>query len=221
MAKDSKRPPKYVPRPEETQTLVRKELRRRGMGEEEIASTLRKKKRRKVLEFALAQSKHAVPREMITARKKTGRTEAQPPHRPRLADELCTVEFAAARLKVHQKTILRFIRKGRLQATRIGKSYRILRSDLEGLAGVALPATAPPEAYVTSIVDIPEVAPETAQKWSLAITNALNARANRTPPLRADAIYELERAHFRVVIVGAPGDTANLLGLIRMWTEHQ
>jgi excisionase family DNA binding protein len=221
MARDSKRPPKYVPRPEETQTLVRKELRRRGVSEEKIVSTLRKKKRRKVLEFALVQSRHAIPREKISARGKADKADAPELRRPRLADELCTVEFAAARLKVHQKTILRFIRKGRLHATRIGKSYRILRSDLEALAGVAMPAAAPPDAYVTSIVDIPDVAPETAQQWSVTVTNALNARANRTPPLRAETIYEPDRAHFRVVIVGAPGDTANLLGLIRMWTERQ
>jgi excisionase family DNA binding protein len=219
MARDSKRPPKYVPRPEETETLLRKELRRRGMSEEQIVSALRKKKRRKGLEFALVQSQHAMPREKIAPRPKAEGTAVAEARRPRLADELCTVEFAAARLKVHQKTILRFIRKGRLRATRIGKSYRIARSDLEALAGVAFPTAAPPEAYVTSIVDVSEVAPETAQKWSLAITNALNARANRTPPLRAETIYEPERAHFRVVIVGAPGDTANLLGLIRMWTE--
>jgi hypothetical protein len=87
-------------------------------------------------------------------------------------------------------------------------------------AGVALPAAAPPDAYVTSIVDIPNVAAETAQRWSLAITTALASRANHTPPLRAETIYEPERAHFRVVIVGAPGDTANLLGLVRMWTER-
>ena len=214
MAKDSKRPAKYVPRPEETQVLLKKELHRRGITDDTIASTLRKKKRRKPLEFALVQSRHAVPREKITP---PAKARAAEPARPRLADELCTVEFAANRLKVHQKTILRFIRKGRLKATRIGKSYRIPRAELESLAGVELPATSAAEPSVTSIVDIPDVAPETAQKWSLALTSALNARTNRGP-MRAETIYEPERAHFKVVIVGAPGDTANLLGFIRMWT---
>lgn len=216
MAKDSKRPAKYVPRPEETQVLLKKELHRRGMDDEAIASTLRKKKRRKPLEFALVQSRHAVSRDKMRPREKEARPTPAP--RPRLTDELCTVEFAADRLKVHQKTILRFIRKGRLKATRIGKSYRIPRAELEALAGMELPATAAAEPSVTSIVDIPDVAPDTAQKWSLAIVSALNSCAARTTPLRAETIYEPERAHFKVVIVGAPGDTANLLGLIRMWT---
>jgi excisionase family DNA binding protein len=219
MAKDSKRPAKYAPRTEETQVLLKKELHRRGMDDDAIAATLRKKKRRKPLEFALVQSRHTVPREKIRAVRKAD-DAPQPAPRPRLADELCTVEFAAERLKVHQKTILRFIRKGRLKATRIGKSYRIPRAELEALAGVELPANAPAEASVTSIVDIPDVAPETAQKWSVTLTTALNSRANRGTPLRAETIYEPERAHFKVVIVGAPGDTANLLGLVRMWTER-
>ncbi len=219
MTKNSSRPPKYTPRTEETETLLRKEMHRRGMNDEEIASSLRKKKRRKALEFALVQSRHEIPREKVRARA-TAASGVSDALRPRIADELCTVAFAADRLKVHEKTILRFIRKGRLTATRIGKSYRIRRSDLEALAGVELPAAASAEPSVTSIVDIADVAPETAQKWSLAVTNALNARANRTVPLRAETIYEPHRAHFKLVIVGAPADTTTLLSLVRLWTER-
>ncbi len=52
-----------------------------------------------------------------------------------MSEELYTVEFAARRLKLHPTTILRFIRDGRLAATKVGKSYRILRSELDRLAG--------------------------------------------------------------------------------------
>lgn len=213
MAKDSK---KHVEKPQETGTLLRSELRRRGLSDAEIDAKLRKKKRRKVLEFGIVKLRHAVPPEKISPPVKP----APSMPRARLGDELCTVEFAAERLKVHQKTILRFVRKGRLKATRIGKSYRILRSDLETFAGVSLPAEAPAAASMTSIVDIPDVAPGQAKKWALTITSALNAKANRNPPLRADVIYEPERAHLKIVVVGAPGDTLNLLSLIRMWIEN-
>ncbi len=50
-------------------------------------------------------------------------------------DDLCTVETAAAHLQVHRKTVLRYIRDGRLPATRIGKAYRIQRADLDAFAG--------------------------------------------------------------------------------------
>jgi excisionase family DNA binding protein len=218
MAKDSKRPAKYVPRPEETRVVLKAELKRRGVGDAEIAATLRKKKRRKTLEFGIVQSRHALPAEKTRAENAATASPAAARSRP--TGELCTVEFAADRLKVHQKTILRFIRCGRLKATRIGKSYRILRSDLEAFAGVALAAASAAETTVTSIVDVPDVAPDLAKKWSQAIVSALHARHNRTPPLRAEVIYESERSHFKVVIVGAPGDTMNLLGLIRIWVER-
>ena len=46
-----------------------------------------------------------------------------------------TVEHAARRLQLHPKTVLRFIRDGRLPAKRLGKAWRIRQSDLDALAG--------------------------------------------------------------------------------------
>ena len=98
-----------------------------------------------------------------------------------MTSELCTVDFAAERLKLHPKTILRFIHEGRLKATRIGKAYRILRSDIEALAGQ--PAT--PERFgdrpaedarMTCIVDVPGVGPELAQKWARTLPAVLQGR---------------------------------------------
>ena len=75
-------------------------------------------------------------------------------------DELCTVDDAAAHLQVHRKTVLRFIRDGRLPATRIGKAYRIRRADLDTFAGTPTPVvTAADAARVTSIVDVAGVGP--------------------------------------------------------------
>ena len=137
------------------------------------------------------------------------------------SSELCTVEFAASRLKLHPKTVLRFIRDGRLRATRVGKSYRMVRADLEAFAGVPAPVEAPAvDAWVTSIVDIPGVGAELAQKWARTITGALDARAKGGSPMRAEVVYEPERSHLKIVLVGAPGDTADLLSLIRLWLEQ-
>lgn len=139
-----------------------------------------------------------------------------------MSEELYTVEHAAERLKLHAKTVLRAIREGRLRATRVGKSYRILRSDLEAFAGVpprAAPAAAEP--WVTAIVDIPDVGPEMAQKWARTVTNALNGRPGMGgPALRADVIYEPERSHLKIVAVGPPADTVNLMNIVRTLLEQ-
>lgn len=187
--------------------LLNAELRRRGMSEAEIKAALKKRKRRQMLELNAVR----VPTYGV-------RTPPSPASR---AEELVTVEFAAGQLKLHAKTVLRFIKEGRLRATRVGKSYRILRADLDAFGG--LPARAEPaaeDARVTSIVDVPGVGPALAQKWSATVAAALQSRQARAAPLRADVIYEAERAHLKIVVVGPPSDTVNLLGLIRVWIEQ-
>ena len=93
-------------------------------------------------------------------------------------DDLCTVEFAAVHLQVHRKTVLRYIRDGRLPATRIGKAYRIQRADLDTFAGTpSSTVTLADAARVTSIVDVPGVGPTLASKLAGAVTNSLHAAA--------------------------------------------
>jgi len=53
-----------------------------------------------------------------------------------MIDEPVTVRQAAEALGLHVKTVLRFIREGRLPAHRMGKSYRLRRSDVDAFAGL-------------------------------------------------------------------------------------
>jgi excisionase family DNA binding protein len=138
-----------------------------------------------------------------------------------MSEELCTVEFAAERLKLHPKTVLRFIREGRLRATRVGKSYRILRADLESFAGVPARTHTPAgDARVTTIVDVPGVGPDLAQKWARQLPSALQAKPAGEAPMHAEVIYEPEREHMKLFLVGTPADTVVLLSLIRVWLEQ-
>lgn len=134
-----------------------------------------------------------------------------------MSEEFYTVEMAAERLKLHPKTVLRFIGDGRLRATRIGKSYRILRSDLDALAG-ARPRSAP-MAAVTSIVDIPDIASEAAALMAQRLQATLNTGEARAVPVRLDTAYDPAREHLKVVIIGSLADTAALLRLIPVWLE--
>jgi excisionase family DNA binding protein len=208
MAEDDK--PRYQPRPVETEVQVRAELRRRGMSEAEIDRALRKKKRRAPLEMA-SKARHVLWEE--------GR-RLPDGVRPLPRDELCTVDFAAEHLKLHPKTVLRFIRDGRLPAKRIGKAYRIRRVDIDALAGSPPPAEASgEEARITSIVELPDVDADMARKWSRSVTNALNAKPPGSP-FRADVIYDPTRAHLKIVLVGPPAEVVNLLNLVRVWQEQ-
>src|SRR6185312_3218275 len=144
---------------------------------------LRKRKRRAQLDLAARLPTHGLVPGRPDLKARPARYE--PPSRP--ADELCTVDFAAGRLQLHPKTVLRFIRDGRLPAKRIGKSYRIRRADLDALAGAPAPVV---EARVSAVVDVEPVGRERAQWWMQAVPAALQGRAAQSPPLRADLVYD-------------------------------
>jgi len=137
-----------------------------------------------------------------------------------MSEELHTVEFAARRLKLHPTTILRFIRDGRLAATKVGKSYRILRSDLDRLAGgPARPGMSPAGAQVTSVVDVAGVDAERARRLAAMTTAALAGRPQGAAPLRVDVIHDPGGSQLKIILIGAPNDTATMLGLLQIWLD--
>jgi excisionase family DNA binding protein len=214
--------PKATDEPRGISELLRAELLRRGMTPAEIAATLRKRKRRERLELAVRPpgraSKDGTPQ---LAPKPPPSGPPKKAHGGRVSEEACTVADAAAELRLHPKTVLRFIHEGRLPAARLGKSYRLLRADLEAFAGLPARTANPAEAAsTTAIVDVPGVGPELAQAVARSVTAALNARPGDAAPLRAEVIHEPDRAHLKLIVVGGLADTASLLGLLRVWLEQ-
>ena len=212
-------------RSEDTAVLLRKGLRRRGMTDTEIDAAIRKKKRRRVLEFNVVKSRHLVAMSKPESGQSEPRTRrvssADREPEGRAAEELCTVHFAAEQLKLHRKTVLRFIREGRLPAKRVGKSYRIKRSDLAALGGLPAQADVPAEQpSMTSIVDVPGVSAQLAKKWQATINDSLHARPHGAAPIRADVVYEPERSHLKIIVMGTASETVHLLSLIRVWLEQ-
>jgi excisionase family DNA binding protein len=212
-------------RGEATTVLLRKGLRRRGMTDAEIDAAVRKKKRRRVLEFNVVKSRHLMdmPKAKTSQAPTRSRRVLSGYREPegRAAEELCTVHFAADQLKLHRKTVLRFIREGRLPAKRVGKSYRIKRSDLAALGGLPADVDAREQhPSMTSIVDVPKVSVALAKQWQSALSGSLNARPQGSAPMRAEVIHEPERAHLKIIVIGAPSDTVHLLSLIRVWLEQ-
>jgi len=119
--------------------------------------------------------------------------------------ELYSVEQVADRLGLHVKTVRNYVREGRLKAVRIGKQYRIAREDLEAMTGRPEP---PPEPVrrtrhveVSSIVEIDAIGPEMANR----LMTSLIAGASG---IRVETIYNAERGHMKIVLVGSMDITA-------------
>ena len=193
--------------PRDTAQLLEDELMRTGMSRAEAAAALRKKESRRVAQSAVN-----------TRHRGASSTDARV---YRASGGLCTVDDAAEVLKLHPKTVLRFIHEGRLRATRVGKAYRILRADLSEFAGLpAGGAALAEEARVTTIIDVPNISDDVAREWARIIPAALNAKPTGGPPLRAEIIHEPERMVLKVVLVGGPADTVKLLTLIQIWIDQ-
>ena len=131
-----------------------------------------------------------------------------------------TVERVAERLAVHPKTVLRFIRDGRLRATRIGKAWRILASDLDAFAGVpAQVAKAREPVRVTAIAELEDVSMDLSRRLATALQALVLAPRDRSRPIRLDTVYDPERSHLKVVIVAEAIDAATLLQSLHGFAE--
>jgi excisionase family DNA binding protein len=151
-----------------------------------------------------------------------------------MSEEVYTVEQFAERLKLHPKTVLRFIKDGRLRAVKVGKSYRILRTEMEAMTGftpdvfaIAGPAlealltrrAQPSRARVTSIVDIPDVSPDKAQRMARLLPAARAGRTAPADPMSLDVAYDPATRTLKVIIVGAPADAAAMLKMVEVLSE--
>ena len=137
-----------------------------------------------------------------------------------MSQELYSVEQVAERLGLHARTVRAYIRDGRLKAVRIGKSYRIVRGDLEALMGSAAAAlTARPRIDVSSIVEIEAIDREAA----IRMTNVLMATANSRPaqdePLRVETLYDEPRERLKIILVGGLSVVTDIQKLIGVWAQ--
>jgi excisionase family DNA binding protein len=126
--------------------------------------------------------------------------------------ERYTVEQAADFLGLHVKTVRNYVRDGRLPAVRVGKQYRIAAQDLAAFAGlpVAEPAR-PRHAEVSSIVQIDGIGRAEMDRVSTMVMGSL---AGGPSGLRVEFVYDEERAHLKVIVLGGLEMSAQVLRII-------
>jgi excisionase family DNA binding protein len=135
-----------------------------------------------------------------------------------MSEELYSVEQVAERLGLHVKTVRNYVREGRLKAVRIGKQYRIARSDLEAMTGRPEPPPAPVvrerHVEVSSIVEIDAVSPETASRLTTMLMGVAQG-------IRIEAIYDPPRGRMKIILVGSMEMNAMYFDIINAILERQ
>lgn len=130
-----------------------------------------------------------------------------------------SVEQVANLLGLHVKTVRNYVRDGRLRAVRIGKQYRIAREDLEAFMGHPVDPSAAETARrshveASTIVQVDAIAPDASTRLGNTLMAAVAGRGPDDRPLRVETIYDEDRDSMKIIIVGGPADTAELLRLV-------
>lgn len=121
-------------------------------------------------------------------------------------------------LNLHVRTVRRYIREGRLRASRIGKQYRIAAGDLAALAGrdraAFRAAGRQRRVLVSATVDVEAIAPDEAYRITTALSGAFRAEGESPSGKRLDCIYYEEQGKLRVIVNGELEAANAILGLI-------
>ncbi|MGW3604355.1 helix-turn-helix domain-containing protein [Micromonospora sp. NPDC005161] len=133
-----------------------------------------------------------------------------------MKEDMYSVEQVAERLGLHVRTVRGYIRSGRLRAVRIGKQYRIAASDLDTFTGQtrAITGSAAGPAEVSSIVQIDGVDRAAADRLGTLVLASANTGHDPANPLRVQTVHDEERHRMKIIILGDPAATAELLHLL-------
>jgi excisionase family DNA binding protein len=129
--------------------------------------------------------------------------------------QLYSVEDVAALLGLHVKTVRGYVRDGRLEAIRIGRQYRIGADALESFTGRAIPPPRRgPAVEVSSIVQIDDVDRALADRVSTLAMSSVGSASPGAGLLRVETAYDEGRSRMKVIVLGGPESTAELLRLV-------
>jgi excisionase family DNA binding protein len=155
-----------------------------------------------------------------------------------MAEQLYSADEAAKILGLQVRTVRNYLREGRLPGVRIGKQYRIARADLEaftaglggsetrtGGSGPENAATDPARfsalAEVSSVVQLDGIGASAADRLERTLIAATLAGSDESAPaLRVEPIYDEARLRLRFILVGSPGEVAELLRVVDAFTRE-
>ncbi|MFI8184561.1 helix-turn-helix domain-containing protein [Actinacidiphila glaucinigra] len=124
-----------------------------------------------------------------------------------------SVEQVADRLGLHVRTVRGYIRDGRLKAVRIGKQYRVARTDLDALTG-APAAAARHRVEVSAIVEVDGIGAAAADRLGTLLVAGAQMARDPHELARVRTAYDDERSRLKVVVLGGAAATADVLRTI-------
>lgn len=136
-----------------------------------------------------------------------------------------TVTQLSELLKLHPKTVRRFIHEGKIKATKIGREWRVHKDDLRDFAHGELanqpdeprPATRLFErVQVSAVIEVNEGRSDEVSRISNSLIAVLNTKDPAWGAARYDLIYHPETRKARFVVNGSPLFIRTLLEMVEL-----
>lgn len=142
-----------------------------------------------------------------------------------MESEYYSVEELTKILKLHPKTIVRFIHEGKIKAQKIGRSWRISREALKTYthAELAFPVVQRDEPHyetlaqrmkISSVIEITDQNSEEASRLANSITAALNTKDPSWGQCRFDSFYYPEIRVSKFVLYGSAQFMSQIMHMI-------
>ena len=160
-----------------------------------------------------------------------------------MKDDIYTVDQVADILELHPKTVRRFIQEGKLKARKVGKQWRIQKSDLKTLIGdeqaggqeenkaIELKDRTPisqkelrkykEKVLVSAVVDVFAADKEEAIRLSNSILAVMNSKDPSYGPSRCDYVFYEEELKARFILWGTPAFIGTLLSSISLISDSR
>lgn len=148
-----------------------------------------------------------------------------------MENKFYSVEEIAGLIKIHPKTVQRYIREGRLKASKVGKSWRVSGHDLstftEGGSGTAAAPALPEntvereEIKVSAVVDIPVFSTDESMRIATTVTAIANSKPSGYGASSVQTQYLMSEKVVRVMVWGGLSFTQVILDSIAALTGDQ
>ncbi len=152
-------------------------------------------------------------------------------------DILYSVKETSEKLELHEKTVLRFLKEGKLTGIKVGRSWKIKKSAVDQLLGfepsananeidmtVELPregGSSSMKVQVSSVVDIFVDSYAEADRISTMIVATLNCKDASYGESSYKFLYYEEEKKARLLLWGSALFMEKMLGMISMFTEER
>jgi excisionase family DNA binding protein len=141
-----------------------------------------------------------------------------------MSEKYYTVDEIAAMIKIHPKTVQRYIREGKLRANKVGKGWRVSGHDLSTFTeNSSLPDQTSSEAgaaaeraeiKMSAVIDIPETDVQESVRIANALTAALNSKPSEFGYATLSTQYLMPERITRVMLWGSLEFTKIMLDFI-------